>query len=165
MQVKRVDRVPARPNRRSPTWQSKAWNGVTQHVSEIRLGQIEDGTSKTLCVGEKYLNVDEYNTGTGAADDQHFWCGVDRDVNNYVAIFADNNPINRADGNIDRRFVPERDRPGQSFNWKFGGPHEAGWLAVFVDGHVELIGYGEDMGVVWAYGGRRDGSAALNAVP
>ena len=139
----------------APYIRGSGWNGVTQHVSQTTFGQIEDGTSKTVCVGEKYLNTDEYNTGAGAADDQHFWCGVDRDVNNYLALFQSN-------GNIDQRFVPERDRPGQSFNWKFGGPHEAGWMAAFVDGHVDLIGYGEEPRVVWAMGGRNDGAVAVD---
>lgn len=136
-----------------PYLRGSAWNGVTQHVSETRLGAIEDGTSKTICVGEKYLNPDFYATGSGAADDQHFWCGVDRDVNGYLWT-VDNNG-NRRDGDSG---MPQRDRPGQDFNWKFGGAHEAGWMAVFVDGHVDYIQYGSEPVVVWAMGGRNDGA-------
>lgn len=130
------------------------WNGVTHHVSELRIGQIEDGTSKTIMVGEKYLNVDEYATGAGAADDQHFWCGIDRDTNGYLATVNPNNgnPIRGDNG------VPERDRPGQSYNWKFGSSHEAGWMAVFADGHVDYIQYGTEPVVIWQYGGRNDGA-------
>lgn len=137
-----------------PTPYTNNWNGVTHHVSELRLGQIEDGTSKTIAVGEKYLNVDEYSTGAGAADDQHFWVGVDRDMNGYLAtVNPDNgNPILGDNG------LPARDRPGQSFNWKFGGPHESGWMAVFADGHVDYIQYGTEPVVVWAFGGRNDGA-------
>ena len=130
------------------------WNGVTHHASELRIGQILDGTSKTVMVGEKYLNVDEYATGAGAADDQHFWCGIDRDVNGYLATVNPNTgaPIQGDNG------VPQRDRPGQSFNWKFGGAHEAGWMAVYCDGSVKLVEFGADPIVVWASGGRNDGA-------
>lgn len=135
----------------TPYLPGSAWNGVTQHVSELRLGAIEDGTSKTVCVGEKYLNPDFYATGSGAADDQHFWCGVDRDVNGYLATLT-------TSGQVNQEFVPQRDRPGQDFNWTFGGAHEAGWMAVFVDGHVDYIQYGTEPVVVWAMGGRKDGA-------
>lgn len=129
-------------------------NGVTLQVSEIRLGQIEDGTSKTVMVGEKYLTPDQYFTGAGGADDQHIWVGFDQDVNGYLsAINPSTGAPNRGDGGI-----PERDRPGQHFGQKFGGAHEAGWMAVFVDGHVEYINYGAEPVVLWQYGGRNDGA-------
>lgn len=137
-----------------PRAYNTTWNGVTQQLSELRIGQIEDGTSKTIMVGEKYLNVDFYATGAAAADDQHFWCGVDRDVNGYLATVNANTgvPVRGDNG------IPERDRPGLDYNWKFGGAHEAGWMAVFADGHVDYINYGADPVVVWTYGGRNDGA-------
>ncbi len=133
-------------------WQ-QSWNGVTHHVSELKLGAIEDGTSKTICVGEKYLNPDHYATGTGAADDQHFACGIDRDVNGYLMTITVGGA--RRDGDSG---MPQRDRPGLSFNYKFGGPHESGWMAAFVDGHVDYIQYGTEPALVWAMGGRKDGA-------
>ena len=140
-----------------PTPFTKNWNGVTHHVSEVRIGQIEDGTSKTVLVGEKYLNVDEYATGAGAADDQHFWCGIDRDVNGYLATVTSRGEPVRGDNGM-----PERDRPGQSFNWKFGSAHETGWLACLADGSVTQLQYGTEAQVIWAYGGRDDGAFVFN---
>ena len=134
---------------------TKNWNGVTQHVSELRIGQIIDGTSKTILVGEKYLSVHEYSTGTGAADDQHFWCGIDRDVNGYLATLTSRGePVPQtADSGH-----PMRDRENVSQNWRFGSAHQNGWHAVFGDGSVKMIEYGADAQVVWAYGGRNDGA-------
>ena len=129
------------------------WNGVTFHVSEIKISQIEDGTSKTLCAGEKYLNPDFYATGSGPADDQHFWVGHDRDMNGYLATVDQRGNPRRGDSGI-----PERDRPGQNFNWKFGSAHAEGWMGVYVDGHVEYIQYAAEPRMLWAMGGRRDGA-------
>lgn len=137
----------------APYLKSIGWNGVTQHVSELRIGQIEDGTSKTILVGEKYLNVDFYATGAAAADDQHFWCGVDRDVNGYLQCLNPNGSVNEGDNGI-----PERDRPGRDWNWKFGGAHQTGWNAVFGDGSVQSISFGTEPRVIHAMGGRNDGA-------
>jgi hypothetical protein len=133
------------------------WNGITFHVSEVKIGQIEDGTSKTLMVGEKYLMPEFYTTGAAAADDQHFWCGIDRDVNRYLATV---NPANGVENTGDAG-TPERDRLGLDWNWKFGSAHQQGWLAVFCDGHVTLIEYGADPRTLFGYGGRDDGKTAL----
>ncbi len=136
------------------------WTGVTFQVSETKLGQLEDGTSKTILVGEKYLNIDEYATGAGAADDQHFWCGIDRDVNGYLATLNTNlQPVpNTVDG-----AYPERDKPGRSWNWNFGSAHDAGWHAVFGDVSVRFLPYATDARVLWAYGGRSDGDQGVVA--
>ena len=136
-------------------------NGVTLQVSEIRIGQIEDGTSKTLMVGEKYLTPDQYFTGAGGADDQHIWVGFDQDVNGYLTtVNATTGAPYNGDGGI-----PERDRPGQHWGQKFGGPHESGWMGVFVDGHVEYIDYATEPVVLWQYGGRNDGAFLPGRTP
>lgn len=126
--------------------------GVTHHVSETRLGQIVDGTSKTLCVGEKYLNVDTYVTGTDPADDQNIFLGIDRDVNGYTASAT-------SSGNIVQQFKPRQDRPGMGLNWTFGSAHQAAMNAVFCDGSGRSIEYDVDPFVFWAMGGREDGPA------
>ena len=131
-------------------------NGVTQQVSEIRLGQILDGTSKTLCVGEKYLNADRYTDGQDPADDQNIMQGVDRDVNGYTASAT-------ATGITVREYVPRRDTHGVGLNWTFGSAHNNALNAVFVDGSGRSIEYGIDPVVFWAMGGRNDGVAATTS--
>src|SRR6056297_2292933 len=139
-----------------PSAYTDNWNGITQHVSELRLGQIEDGTSKTICVGEKYLNPDRYVDGQDAADDQNIFLGIDRDVNGYTASAtrSSTNPQPVAE------YLPRRDRPGLGLNWTFGSAHNAVFNCVFVDGHVESIEYGVDYLVFWGMGGRDDGAIA-----
>ena len=137
-----------------PSARVKQGTGLTLQVSEIRMGQIEDGTSKTIMVGEKYLDPNQYGTGTGGADDQHIWVGFDQDVNGYLqTINVSNGSPFQGDGG-----VPERDRAGQHFGQKFGSAHPEGWMAVFADGHVEYLTYGAEPVVLWQYGGRNDGA-------
>ncbi len=127
-------------------------NGVTQHLSETTYGQIEDGTSKTMCVGEKYLNPDNYASGLDAADDQNILMGIDRDVNGYTATLT-------TTGGINQQFLPQRDRPGQGFHWTFGSAHQNGLNVVFCDGSGRSIEYGIEPRIFWAMGGRNDGTA------
>jgi len=133
------------------------WNGVTHHVSELKIGQIEDGTSKTVMVGEKYLNASQYTDGNSPADDQNIWLGIDRDVNGYLASATRSaNPRQVAE------FMPRRDKHGLGLNWTFGSSHDAVWNAVYCDGHVASINYGADFLAVWAMGGRNDGAVATS---
>lgn len=128
-----------------------SWNGVTYQVSELRLTQIEDGTSKTILVGEKYLDPNHYTTGIIYTDNQHAWQGMDRSVNGYLEVFNPNGSINRGNWGM-----PLQDRPGVDFIFKFGGPHSQGWMAVFADAHVRLITYDTAPKVLWAFGSRKD---------
>ena len=138
-----------------PTAYTKNWNGVSQHVSELKIGQIEDGTSKTVMVGEKYLNASQYTDGNSPADDQNLFLGVDRDVNGYLASATrSTNPQQVTE------YMPRRDKHGVGLNWTFGSAHEAVWNAVYCDGHVESLNYGMDFVAVWAIGGRNDGAVA-----
>ena len=136
-------------------------NGVTHQRSEIKIGQIKDGTSKTILVGEKYLNIDRYFDGNDPADDQNIYGGMDRDVNGFMsnlnaAVFERvlQNPSMLQDNRVLR---PLRDTPGLSLNWHFGSAHSSGWQAVFADGHVININYEADNWVLMAYCGRNDG--------
>lgn len=132
----------------------KTATGVTHQLSEVRLGQLEDGTSKTVMVGEKYLNAENYTNGADAADDQNAWPGIDRDANNYLACSTNSatNPVP-----IDE-FLPRRDVIGLGLNWTFGSAHDAVWNACYADGHVASIEYGADYRALWAMGGRSDGA-------
>lgn len=136
-----------------PKAYNNAWTGVTHHVSELRIGQIEDGTSKTVMVGEKYLDVSKYTDGNSPADDQNIFMGIDRDVNGYLATATRSATPRQVD-----QFMPLRDKIGLDLNWTFGSAHEAVWNAVYCDGHVASHEYGMDFLALWAIGGRNDGA-------
>ena len=135
-----------------PSQFSRAWTGVTFQVSELRLSQISDGLSNTICVGEKYLNVDNYLTGTDAADDNNSFVGIDRDVNGYTA--------SATLGTTPRpnpQFQPQRDRAGVGLNWTFGSAHESGFNVANCDSSVRFLNYDIDYMVFFLLGGRADG--------
>ncbi|MGA2033483.1 MAG: DUF1559 domain-containing protein [Thermoguttaceae bacterium] len=54
--------------------------GICFRRSMITPGDITDGLSSTYMVGEKYLDPDDYYTGTSQGDDQSVYSGHDRDV-------------------------------------------------------------------------------------
>lgn len=116
-------------------------NGITFERSMIRVGQITDGTSKTLCVGEKYLASTHYANGKDWGDNQNITVGHNRDVNGYA----------------NRVLRPLRDVPNTSKPFNFGSAHAASWNGVRCDGSVESFAYDMDPLVVEALCGRNDG--------
>lgn len=132
-----------------PFWFGTAYkpDGATNQISETRVGQIADGTSKTLCLGEKYLNPDAYVTGTDPADDQNIFVGMDRDVNGFTASST-------PDGNPVREFLPRRDKPGLHLSRTFGSAHQSNFNVSFLDGSARSLQYGIDHVVFHRMGGR-----------
>ena len=120
------------------------YTGLFFVKSEIRIGQIEDGTSKTYLVGEKYLNPEHYTTGGDAADNENWCTGFNND--------------NHRTG----RLVPRRDRAGVRNTTAFGSAHAANWNMAYADGHVESIGYDVDLPVHRSAAHRNDGGALAN---
>jgi prepilin-type N-terminal cleavage/methylation domain-containing protein len=123
-------------------------NGLTYSQSQVKIGQIADGTSKTMMVAEKYLDANRYFDGTDAADDQSMFGGHDRDFNRYTT-----------DSCTQRVNLPLQDTPGLTecgYNWRFGSAHPAGIHAVYADGSVHQIEYGIDALVWMKLGGRTD---------
>ena len=121
-------------------------NGISFARSAIKMSEIEDGTSKTYCIGEKYLNVDRYTDGNDPADDQNTFMGHDRDVNDY----ADRSPI--------------RDTPGRGEPWAFGSAHSSGINMVYCDGSVHQIPFSIDKVIHMSLGARNDGQV-VNDIP
>jgi prepilin-type N-terminal cleavage/methylation domain-containing protein/prepilin-type processing-associated H-X9-DG protein len=118
-------------------------NGICYQRSLVRIAQISDGTAKTAMIGEKYLNPDRYFDGEDSADDQCVFTGHDRDNAGHTANHKEPMP-------------PQRDRPGLSLSFYFGGPHVAGFNMVFCDGSVHQIEYDIEHNVWRRLGGRDD---------
>jgi prepilin-type N-terminal cleavage/methylation domain-containing protein len=125
------------------TWEKNEvdQNGISAQRSKIRMAQISDGTSNTYCVGERYLNAQQYNIGKASDDDQYWAMGQDRDVIRYAIAGA----------------LPLQDRPGYDSIRSFGSAHAATFNMVYCDGSVHGISYSIDMAVHIARGGRNDG--------
>ncbi len=59
------------------------FDGISTVISEVKLGQVSDGTSKTMFIGEKYLNPEYYLTGSACVDNNAITQGNDWDVNRW----------------------------------------------------------------------------------
>jgi prepilin-type N-terminal cleavage/methylation domain-containing protein len=124
-------------------------NGVVGVVSELEVRQIEDGTSSTIWVGEKYINKDLYDAPAGPineGNDQGWDCAAD--VDNVRWTMDTPKP--------DEWISPSG--PNSIHNFQvFGSAHNAGCQFVYCDGSGHLISFDIDPNVFHALGNRYDG--------
>lgn len=135
------------------------FDGVSTERSEVTIAQITDGTSKTLLVGEKYMNPNQYETGDGCADNNSMFQGNDWDTNRWTPLWDPVNSVFFADRRSDVR-MPRSDTPGfENCTERFGSVHTAGFNAVLCDGSVRTIAFDVDYTPYGALGKRDDGVA------
>lgn len=96
----------------------------------LRLGQITDGTSNTILVGEKAMNPLDYQTGTWYWDEPYFLGGSGGTQRGRGLTGLDGNLILRDDRAM-----------GNRFRWNWGSAHPAGAQFLFCDGSARLINY------------------------
>jgi prepilin-type N-terminal cleavage/methylation domain-containing protein/prepilin-type processing-associated H-X9-DG protein len=115
--------------------------GVVQQFQVTRIADITDGTSTTLLVGEKRLNL--AHLGENQPDDNEgYTSGFDEDT------------IRRTDA------APAPDYVGSGAGGKlFGSSHPGRFNAVFADGSVRPISYSIDPKVFQNLGNMHDGQA------
>jgi prepilin-type N-terminal cleavage/methylation domain-containing protein len=113
--------------------------GTLYMRSEVRLSDIQDGTSNTYLVGEKRCITQGFDWG----DDQHMYLGHGLDTARYTAMDV----------------PPIKDGPVAEAR-RFGSAHPSGCYFVFVDGSVDLITYQIDPEIHRRLGNRKDGLSA-----
>jgi prepilin-type N-terminal cleavage/methylation domain-containing protein len=106
----------------------------------IKISQIEDGTSKTYCVGEGYMNPDIYDRWGHNSD----WTGFngfqddrERSVGYHVRFYPES-----------MAHPPTQDTPGlaaRRIGLAFGSAHPAAFHMAFCDGSVQAITYDIDL--------------------
>jgi prepilin-type N-terminal cleavage/methylation domain-containing protein/prepilin-type processing-associated H-X9-DG protein len=131
----------------SPTY---AWNppyglltdstGVSYLRSQVELSSVTDGASATYLIGEKYLNPDNYETGTDPSDNLSVYQGYDIDVNRWVALVV----------------PPMQDSPGIDDYYRFGSAHMGSFNMALCDGSVHTINYSIDPEIHRRLGNRMD---------
>ncbi len=119
-------------------------NGIAHQRSQVTVAEIRDGTSNTYLIGEKYLNPDDYTTGSDEADNENLYVGVDNDHYRFTHPGFG---------------VPRVDRSGTALSSIFGSAHPSGWQAVLCDGSVRSLSYSIDPAIHSRLGNRRDGEA------
>ena len=117
-------------------------NGLVFQRSEVRLAKIQDGTSKTYLVGEKYLNPDSYATGLDPSDDHSLFVGDDYDPHGWTEIGSC--PVSQ-------------DTPGLQLSWSFGSAHAGIFIMAMADGSTRSVSQSIDPTVHRDLGYRADG--------
>lgn len=107
-----------------------------------------DGLSKTMLIGEKWLNTKHYATGDWH-DDRGWTDGWDPDTI-------------RSTGYPPRADAPDPPRSQAGYDdtkaYSFGGAHTGGFNCVFGDGAVHFINFSVDQQIFNFLGDRRDGN-------
>ena len=114
-------------------------SGISFERSEITPDQVRDGTSRTIMLGEKYLNPDYYTSGLKYYDNESLYTGFNND--NFRSAFE----------------PPTRDHLGLTDPLLFGSAHAQNSNFVFCDGSIRQIGYDVDATVFACLGNRADG--------
>jgi len=122
-----------------PTEFSNVCNGTTCIAKSIRLEEITDGLSNTFLVGEKLIDLDNYEAGGDAADNDATLVGYDWDN------------IRFAEGLL------LQDRRGFGDPYRFGSSHPAGVGFAFGDGSVRRISFQVDLKTFQRQAMRADG--------
>jgi prepilin-type N-terminal cleavage/methylation domain-containing protein len=104
------------------------FNGISFACSVVEHAEIQDGTSNTFLIGEKYMNPDHYDTGASGDDNEHWASGF-------------NNDLYRSG-----LYPPVRDTRGLTLTGRhvFGGSHPGGLQMALCDGSVQNIEYSID---------------------
>jgi hypothetical protein len=103
--------------------------GVIFQRSKIRFADIQNGTSNTYLIGEKYLNPDNYLNGADPADNENMYVGFDNDICRTTF------------------YPPMRDRKELTNSFAFGSAHPMGLNMLRCDGSVENVSYAVDPAV------------------
>lgn len=122
-----------------------ATTGVVHCGSALKMSQVQDGASKTLLAGEKYLASSAYADGSDGGDNEAALMGMGRDI-----VRWSRDPANAP-------LLPRQDRPSDQHADAFGSPHPAGFGAAFCDGSVRSIAFDVDATAYVALTGRNDG--------
>jgi len=127
------------------------WDGVIFERSEIRIGQITDGSSSTYLIGERYMNPDLYESPL-AVRSPH-WGGHDQ--GNVASTGSRTHPGRRPKPNL-----PRQDRPGLGTSYGFGSAHPGVFNMSLCDASVQSVSYDIDPMVHHDMGTRAGGELA-----
>jgi prepilin-type N-terminal cleavage/methylation domain-containing protein len=114
---------------------------VRWDFAPLRISGIRDGTSNTLLVADKRLNLKFLGTFQND-DNEGYWVGWDHDT------------LRRAD----LQPQPDYSAPSGHGGWRFGSSHPAGIQAALCDGSVRTISFSISQATFAHLGDRADGN-------
>jgi prepilin-type N-terminal cleavage/methylation domain-containing protein/prepilin-type processing-associated H-X9-DG protein len=128
------------------------WNGVVFYRSEVNMRQVTDGTSRTYMVGEKWMFIDNYDTGLDNGDGEPAFSGNNDDT---IRVTHTDYPL-AADTEMPR----DKANPSQTIGRRiFGSAHQGGFNMAMCDASVNFIETNIDPTLHAINGGRDDGDS------
>ncbi len=122
-------------------WTSTSgFNGLSFQRSKVKTRDVTDGLSNTYMVGEKYLNPNNYTSGTDGGDNETEYTGFNND--NFRTGFS----------------APVPDTAGITLTQQFGSIHVGGIQMGLADGSVRTITYNIDLNIHRNLANRADGN-------
>jgi prepilin-type N-terminal cleavage/methylation domain-containing protein len=120
--------------------------GISYMFSTVRVADVTDGASRTIMLGERAISSAEYFDGSDTADDQSIYSGHDNDNVGFMGK------------GLDEVYAPQPDtRPASAdLKFRFGGPHDAGFIMARCDGSATLMAFEIEPQAYWLLGGRND---------
>ena len=127
--------------------------GISHVRQAISLKNIEDGTSHTYLVGEKYLSVNHYESGLSPGDDTSLYAGYSFNTHRFTAN------ANAAGEPLYYLPLPDTNQDSEMhFPFaRFGSAHPATFEMAFCDGSVRSIGFAIAADIHRRFGHRADG--------
>jgi prepilin-type processing-associated H-X9-DG protein/prepilin-type N-terminal cleavage/methylation domain-containing protein len=123
------------------------FNGIVFQRSVVRLDDIQDGSSSTYLIGEKFYIIDAIGQ---AGDDRSLFNGADWDMIRYTFDRNDNEAQPHRD-------IIDGSPVRNEYNFAWGSPHPNGFNMSFCDGSVRSIPFSIDFKVHRNLANRRDG--------
>jgi prepilin-type N-terminal cleavage/methylation domain-containing protein/prepilin-type processing-associated H-X9-DG protein len=109
----------------------------------VKLKDVEDGTSKTILLGEKRIEYEGHLRDIGPHPTVGYWLGVNGGSAHANSIVPINYPTNPA---IDNCSPAQFDRWNENTSWGFNSFHPGGAVFAMVDGSVQF--FSEDLNTV-----------------
>ncbi len=136
--------------------------GIIYQRSAVTLKQVPDGLSKTYAVGEKFLLVDQYGTGSDPADNEWMFVGYDNDTNRSCTDIGDGINSNVMRDDRSATVINGQDLGGSGLGRNlWGSAHPSAFNMVFCDGSVHTVPYNVDLKTHRRLGNRMDGQTPV----
>jgi prepilin-type N-terminal cleavage/methylation domain-containing protein len=129
-----------------------AQSGVNFTGAEIKMSQLNDGTTNIYMVGEKFLDPEAYSDNVKNDGHNHsYFQGFDWDTHRWASNFENS------------MWLPLPDTPGTNRYEMFGSAHPGVWHVVFCDGSVHAMSFDIDGTIHRRLANRHDGEATSGA--